>query len=79
MMLCFRQNAPRIKRLHKRSLYGNMFGYGGKEIEDVKVHLVDGEFDENSDFLSTADETFEKSNIGKFIRNKFLEKSEYEK
>jgi len=72
-------DAPEVGVLHKRSLYGNMFSYGGETIKDVKVYEEDGEFDENSTFLSTQDNIWQNSNVGKFIRSKFTEKSQYEK
>jgi len=71
-------DAPEVSILHKRSLYGNMFNYGGETIKDVKVYKVDGSFDEDSTFLSTQDNIWDDSEIGRFIRTKFTEKSQYE-
>jgi hypothetical protein len=75
----YRADQKNIKPLHKRSLYGNMFNYGGKSIEDVKVYNYDQEFDKNSDFLSTEDGTWQYGEAGRFIRNTFPDKSPYEK
>jgi len=67
-----------------RSLYGNIFKVGGKEIKDVKVYYRE-RFDEisndykNSDipFLSTDDESF--LTIQKdLLENKFKNKTKYE-
>lgn len=72
-------DAPPVSVLHKRSLYGNMYNYGGETIKDVRVYKIDGQFDKNSTFLSTEDKIWAESEVGIFIRNKFPEKCEYEK
>lgn len=79
MFIRYRTDQPKIKPLHKRSLYGNMFNYGGVSMKDVKVYANDQEFDKDSDFLSSQDGAFENGKIGEFIRSKFPEKSPYEK
>lgn len=73
------QDAPPVSVLHKRSLYGNMYNYGGETIKDVKVYQRDGQFDKDGTFLSTEDSIFEDSKIGRFIRRQFPNKSKYEK
>jgi hypothetical protein len=69
-----------------RTLYGNMYGVGGRKMSDVKVHPKRNQhapepFDymnEDSIFLSTADSTFDrvKKNL---LGPMFLEPSKYEK
>ena len=73
------KDQPPVAILHKRTLYGNMFNYGGKEIKDVKVYTNDGQTDRESTFLSTQDDAWEYSKIGRFIRRQFKEKCQYEK
>lgn len=68
-----------IKVFNKRTVYGNMFNYGGKSIEDVKVFSLDGKFNKRGDFLSSDDDYWENSRIGKYIRKKFSKKGIYEK
>jgi hypothetical protein len=79
MLTKYYQDQPSVAVLHKRSLYGNMFDYGGEETKDVKVYTLNGQFDKNSTFLSTQDNIWQDSEVGVFIRNKFPEKCEYEK
>jgi hypothetical protein len=68
--------------LAPRSMYGNMFNIGGKNIEDVKIYyskkmqfnsVIDYE---NLPFLSTEDDSFDK--ILPFLNNLFPKKSMYE-
>lgn len=70
---------PPVSVLHKRSLYGNMFNYGGETIEDVKIYTKNGQFDIKSTFLSTQDNIWRDSAVGKFIRNRLTDKCKYEK
>lgn len=50
---------------HVRSLYGNVFGVGGLQIEDVKnIHNY-----KRSTYLSTTESTFKFNDIGKYIRS----------
>lgn len=60
-----------------RSLYGNYWNIGGKNVPDVKV-LVDKDYSTETAFLSTSDKSFEKGLVGEYIRNKFNEPSKYE-
>ena len=66
-----------------RSLYGNYFGVGGVDVHDMKIKQMNyGRMDlvENEwDFLSTSDSSFRDGEVGRFIRNKFKERSRYEK
>lgn len=65
-----------IPVLHKRTLYGNLFMSGGKQIKDVKMSLHLPEMPDSADFLSTSDTFFKKIEI--IFANIFSEKSEYE-
>lgn len=75
-----RAEAPHIEVLHKRTLYGNMFNYGGQSIKDVKVtKYMDKRFNRDATFLSTNDDRFNgKTPIGEFIMELFPEKSPYD-
>ena len=61
-----------------RSLYGNMWSIGGIDRADVKCSAVGNPFNEEADFLSTADDSFARGLVGSFIRNRFPEKSRFE-
>lgn len=63
-----------------RSLAGNVGKYGGKQAKDVKVYDVNERLDDymGNDFISTQDISFN-GQIGNYIRNKFKEKSDYER
>lgn len=79
MFTKYYQDSPPVAVLHKRTLYGCMFNYGGETIKDVNVYTHDGQFDKDSTFLSTQDSIWEDSKIGRFIRRQFPDKCEYEK
>lgn len=79
MFTQYYQDSPPVAVLHKRSLYGNMFNYGGETIADVKVYTKDGKTPRDSTFLSTEDSIWEDSIVGRFIRRQFPDKSIYEK
>lgn len=79
MFTQYYQDSPPVAVLHKRTLYGNMFNYGGEEVKDVKIYSVDADFDKDSTFLSTQDDIWEYSKVGKFIRSQFKQKCQYEK
>ena len=65
-----------IQVIHKRSLYGNLYLTGSKEINDVKV-LIDYFYQLGTDkFLSTEDNSF--SRCRSFLNDLFPDKSEYE-
>lgn len=55
---------------HIRTIYGNYYGIGGDRIHDVKVIRDDQNIPYSQQFLSTIDESFESSKIGRFIRKK---------
>ena len=66
-----------------RSLYGNYWGIKGHDGHDMKIKTM--KFNnmynvENFwDFLSTSDESFEQGEVGEFVRNRFKDKSRFEK
>lgn len=66
-----------------RSLYGNYWRIGGYSRHDMKIKLLRFKrMDDVSniwDFLSTSDESFRDGVIGQFIREKFKDKSRFEK
>jgi hypothetical protein len=68
-----------------RSVYGNMFNVGGKEMQDVKVYtkgpLVLKSYNLNKDehiYLSSADTSFDLL-FNNILKDKFLNKTRYEK
>ena len=70
-----------IKAFHKRTFYGNYWRIGGETQADVKIHDEREQYSdkwEQMTFMSTLDRSFEFGAIGRFIREKFSEKSEYE-
>lgn len=62
--------------LAPRSLYGNIFGVGGKNIEDVKVYKYSDNADMNSIYLSTEDNSFKR--VSERLSEMFNEKTDYE-
>jgi hypothetical protein len=61
--------------LQARTLYGNLFGIGGEQMDDVKVH--GSHRPAESPFLSTNEGSFGLA-VGKHIRARFPEPSRYE-
>lgn len=65
-----------------RALYGNYYKIGGEDKHDMKVEMLDfGKMDMVAgkwNFLSTSDESFERGTAGRFIREKFKNRSRFE-
>ena len=65
-----------------RSIYGNYWKIGGQTKHDMKIKVL--KFTKMADvenfweFVSTSDESFHDGEIGRFIRDKFREKSRFE-
>lgn len=64
------------KTLCPRSVYGNLFNVGGKEIQDVKMYKNQIKIDKSLDMISTNDDSF--LNIQEDIKLMFPDKSDYE-
>lgn len=65
--------------LHKRTMYGNLAGVGGEQIEDVKIlHRAPRGFGPQSRFLSTMPDAFTNGHVGKFIQAAFPKPCRYE-
>lgn len=64
-----------------RSAYGNRFTKYGMLHPDVKIMSLEKRPDPDlhNVYLSTYDKSFEEGAVGKYIRNKFRKKSDYEK
>lgn len=66
-----------------RSLYGNYWRIGGDSRHDMKIKIISYprmDLVENFwNFLSTSDTSFQNGNVGVFVRNKFKERSRFEK
>lgn len=83
-MLVNRKNALRVFEEFPgcpmfRSLYGNYWKIGGKDIADVKIWDLFEYPDENAEMLSSNDTTWEHGVIGRKVREKFPERSRYER
>jgi hypothetical protein len=68
----------RLDVVHKRTLYGNLAGLGGKEIRDVKILNRSPRFDRSSPFLSTMPDSFANGHVGAHIRLTFPQPCVYE-
>jgi hypothetical protein len=73
-----RRVATHIEVIHKRTLYGNYYRIGGTLRQDVKISDVDKHDFDRYDILSTLDSSFYRGEIGKYLRQRFPEKSQYE-
>lgn len=66
-----------------RALYGNYWKIGGEDKRDMKVQLTDykhlDRVKEKWEFLSSSDRSFNNGNVGVFIRERFNQKSRFEK
>lgn len=62
--------------LAPRSFYGNIHSIGGESISDVKLYKKQKDFDADSIFLSTTEESFEM--VKEILMSQFPEKSKYE-
>lgn len=63
-----------------RALYGNYYKIGGVDEPDRKVRTMDYDLNKVArwDFVSTQDDVFKSGNIGRWLRDKFPEKSRFE-
>lgn len=65
-----------------RALYGNYWRIGGVSNHDMKIQVLRyNKMDvvmRDWEFLSTSDASFETGNVGRYIRDKFSEKSRFE-
>lgn len=64
--------------LHKRTLYGNVWGLGGRQIPDCKVIDRGWTFPKAAPFLSTLPVSFASGAAGQHIRRAFPEPGPYE-
>ena len=65
-----------------RALYGNYWRIGGVRRKDMKIRVSDfnmAKVDQEWEFVSTSDESFSNGNVGIYLRNKFKERSRFEK
>ncbi|MFD7964359.1 hypothetical protein ACFV5J_26535 [Streptomyces zaomyceticus] len=78
-MLQALDEAEHLAVVHKRTLYGNLAGLGGEEIQDVKImHRAPRGYGPESLFLSTMPDSFAYGHVGQFIRDAFPDPSPYE-
>lgn len=62
-----------------RSLYGNLNRVGGSRQKDCKIIRLGQPFDREARFLSSDDSTWGDTELGRFIRGRFPDKSRWEK
>lgn len=63
----------------KRTIYGNLNKIRGTQLEDPKFTNPNKNWEEDIQFVSTDEGSFRYHKIGRWIREKFPEKSKYEK
>lgn len=87
-MLINRKKMSEVLRLFpdepmSRGLYGNYWEIGGVRRRDMKIRVTaygNMEAVRNDwEFVSTSDESFESGDVGRFLKNKFKERSRFEK
>lgn len=63
-----------------RSLYGNYYQIGGINRQDMKIRATSYDMSvvDEWDFLSTSDDSFKNGEVGRYIRDKFKERSRFE-
>jgi hypothetical protein len=69
---------PGLAHINKRSFYANYWEVGGTSAADIKVDSARPNFDQNSVFLSTTEQSFATKPVGAFIRKTFPDSSVYE-
>lgn len=62
----------------KRSFYGNIYTTQRQQVSDCKLYKLDDKPTGKEIFLSSMDSTFNKGEIGKYIRQKFNKPCKYE-
>ena len=64
-----------------RALYGNYWKIGGVRRRDMKIRIQDYDMtkvDKDWEFVSTADESFESGDVGRYLKRKFNKRSRFE-
>ena len=63
-----------------RALYGNYWNIGGESKHDMKCRVLSFPIEklQNWEFVSTQDDSFERGNVGQWLREKFNIKSRFE-
>ena len=65
-----------------RALYGNYYEIGGVSRHDMKIKILNykkmGDVMNSWDFVSTSDTSFSNGNIGRYLKDRFQEKSRFE-
>lgn len=61
-----------------RTIYGNYWNIGGKQMPDMKILRVSQKIDESAPYLSSDDASFMDREIGKHVKARFTERSKYE-
>lgn len=67
-----------IHALHKRTLYGNVVGVGGQQVDDPKIGDTARTWADGQPWVSTSDQSFDRGAVGRRIRALFPDPSRYE-
>ena len=74
---CDRIRDPKVKATDLRTMYGNLWAIGGRQVDDVKIHRHRSELTWDAPYVSTAPETWNSSRTD-FIRDLFPDPCRYE-
>lgn len=69
---------PNFQLMLWRTMYGNYYQLGGREVDDAKVANSFGSINHDATFLSSLDSSFRDGAIGKFVCDTFPDKGQYE-
>lgn len=82
MLVNRKQALEVLRKFHSpmfRTLYGNYWHIGGIDIKDGKISRRNQTIDDSATYLSSDDTSFATSEIGKYVRTRFAERSRFEK
>lgn len=78
-LLKIQQQLRPMNVVQPRTMYGNYYKIGGTKVADVKIYDIDQTiFPDHIPFISTSDRTWNRGEIGNYLRKKFNRKSDYE-
>lgn len=69
---------PNFQLMLWRTMYGNYYHIGGREVGDAKVSSASSLANRDAVFLSSLDSSFRDGAIGELVRGAFSDKSQYE-
>lgn len=68
-----------MRVLHYRTLYGNLLGLGGERVPDRKIFGARDLPPDDWPFVSTSEQTFTTGLVGRWLRERFPQRSPYER